>query len=848
MVRHEASFGARLWVALVVTACSGPVVTVDAGTDAGPIPSLDHCALEQAPATGGAGGTVTSGALSAGVAEAFLDVPLGSSLAAYTSRDEGFGGDGFIPGDPDGRHTYLSGAFAPSAGIVTVPRVRALALSAGGETVLFLKVDIATSYQGFVHDVEAALGPEYSGKVIVATSHSHSSYGNYSGDTSLSVGFGRWRSHVYRPIVAQLTAVAREAIAALEPAQIGFAYDGDFDPEDRVSHDRRSENDVFVGGPEKDHHLFVIRVDDAGGAPMAILPVFGIHGTIADADNPLVSTDSIGGIERVLEESFDSRVLVMHLQGAGGDVSPGGHDAIDCMGADVCSDFARTESVGLSARDMILAAWTSAGEAMQSEVAMEMLTRTIPLGPDYHTFRIRGGELEYAPWDLRRDADGIVYDDAHHLVSPIDEFNAPYGAALCDPTRTALLASAQMPGTRDLTEYSYRGCNMLQGVARVLENVLDVEFDGPPICETTQTTISALRIGDWMIGTLPGEPVTQLATHLRTLSPMPEDHTIIVGYAQDHGGYLLRPEDWLLGGYEPTITFWGPLEAEYVAEQVAALMPLAVTPEREDGNAAGIAHIASPRYEDDFPRDTASTIPAGTVPGTLPPYVFTRLLRPVSSAQPAASVARFESVFFTWVGEDPLEGTPRVFLQTQDASSTWSDVTRRSGRAVSDGDFILTWTPDPIDPEEGTPRTHYYTVELQAVTPMGMPGLEALAARAGLPLGTYRFRVEGAGYELTSEPFTVEPAELAATREVAGADLQVTLSYPVPTTGYRLLDLVGRSNGPVPLRSATLTVDVDGTTSDIDADADGTITIANGASASTITIQDAYGNAVTLAP
>ena len=271
-------------------------------------------------------------------------------------------------------------------------------------------------------------------------------------------------------------------------------------------------------------------------------------------------------------------------------------------------------------------------------------------------------------------------------------------------------------------------------------------------------------MGEWMLATLPGEPVTQLASYLRTLSPMPEDHTIVVGYSQDHTGYLLRPEDWLLGGYEPTVTFWGPLEAELIVEQSAALMPLATTSEREDGNADGIAHVRSPSYQDDFPTsDAPGSIPVGTIPDSLPSYIFTRLLRPITEVQPASTVPRFESVFFTWVGEDPLSGTPRVVLQQRDPDTgTWADVARRSGRLVQDGAIVLTWTPDPIENPMGGPRIHYYTVEMQAVTPMGMPGLDTLADRAGLPLGDYRFRVEGTSYELTSEPFTVQAAELDA--------------------------------------------------------------------------------------
>lgn len=843
------AFLGPLAIMTLLAACDAP--PMDGGIDAGavdagptPIPTLDHCSFAEAPPTGGAGGAVVAGALEAGTAEALLDVPLGASLAAFTSRAASAGGEGFIRDDRDGRRTDLAGVFAPSVGIETVPRIRALALSAGGETVLLVKLDLATSYHGFVHDLEAELGPEYSGKVLVATSHSHSSFGNYSGHSALAIGFGRFRSSVYRPIIEQMASVARAALDARRPARIGFAYDGAFDPEDRVNRDRRDVNDALYGGPEDDHHLFVIRVDDVDNdVPMALIPVFGMHGTLHGGNNAIISTDSIGGVERVLEEVFEEEadaeapVLVMHWQGAGGDVSPAGRGSIDCGGAAVCTDFAKAETVGHYARDAVMAAWTRAGEEMVSELEIEMLTRTIPLGPDYRTFTVRGGALEYAEWNLNREADGVIFDDDGELVSPIDEFNAPFGAALCDPERIAISPQAQMPGTRNLAGSTYRGCNRVEGIDRLLESLIDIELEEPPICDTTQTTITALRLGDWMVGTLPGEPVTGLVNHLRELSPMPAERTIVVGYAQNHGGYLLRPEDWLAGGYEPSISFWGPLEGEYITEQLAKLMVLATTAEREDGNADGIAHTITPEIVDDIPRDVLAGTP-GTVPSALPPYILTRLLRPLTDAQPN-DVRRLENVFFTWIGEDPMDGTPRVFLQHESATGTWEDVVRRSGRPVQDGDLVLTWTPDPIAADGVTPRTHYYTVEMQAVAPLGMPGLERLADRAGLPLGRYRFRVLGAGYELTSEPFTVEPAQLVVEAEPAGADLRLTVQYAAPSDGYRLLDMDARSNAPLPVRDAPVDVIIDGgSVQALTTDANGVVVVPDAAGATHVVVTE----------
>src|SRR5207249_4750090 len=128
----------------------------------------------------------------------------------------------------------------------------------------------------------------------------------------------------YHRLVDGLVKVAKEAIAARRPAKIGVAVDQNFDPTNLVSHDRRGENDQLAGGSFKDSFLAVIRVDAADGQPIAALATFGVHGTTMDDDNPLMTGDSPGAIERALEESFDGKVVSIHFQGAAGDVSPSG--------------------------------------------------------------------------------------------------------------------------------------------------------------------------------------------------------------------------------------------------------------------------------------------------------------------------------------------------------------------------------------------------------------------------------------------------------------------------------------------------------------------------------------------
>jgi neutral ceramidase len=820
----------------------------DEGPGPGPqVVTTAHCAYEPVAPTAGAGGTVSPGPLMAGTAEAALGMPVGTALGAYTGRARFLG-----TGTVDEREVELPGAFNASVGIETVPRVKALALSAGGETVVIVKLDIGLMYEGLLFDLEERLGPEHSGKVLLAASHSHSGWGQFSGHTGLTVGVGQLRHTVYQALLGQLEAVARAALDARRPARLGVFVDRAFDPGDAITRDRRGENDALMNGSRKDDTLVMIRVDGQDGVPMAAVPIFGMHGTINDADNSFASTDAPGAVERLLEEQFDVPVLVMHLQGAAGDVSPAGHGGLDCAikpgdPADPCFEWLRAEGNGRAAAPVMMAAWQAAGASMQDELAMEMLTRSIELGPFPETFTIREGALWYAPFDLSRAADGRIWDDQGQIISPIDEFNAPVGAALCE-SDTALFPIAGIPGTDGLSPYG--SCVRVDSAGEIFSSLMGVPFETSatqPICQSTRTVVSALRLADYVIGAVPGEPTVLAADLLRERSPVAADRTVVVGYAQGHIGYLLRPEDWLQGGYEPSIGFWGPLEAEYVLERLIELMPLAMTVEREDGASGGVDRVASPRGDDGLEVDDPAPM-AGKIPVSVPAEAWLRAGTP-ASVQPAAEVARVSGLAtFVWTGEDPLAGTPVVKLE-REVLGVFEPVRRRSGRAVEDGDILLMYTPVPVV-REG-PQVHYWAVEWQPVPWLGARDelgaeLDALVAPGSVPLGRYRFHVRGSGYELYSDAFAVVPAVLNVLawkrNNMIGAEIKVAAPR-----GYRLLDMEQYSNRPLPLRGQPFTVELVTETGTIAYQADsnefGEVSVdAPAAEVTAMRVTDAYGN------
>ncbi len=869
-MNHRSIALAGALAALVAACTDDPPATADASTDgasdarADATPadvavtpqSTDHCTYEPLPATGNATGRVEPAALTAGAAEAILDLPVGSTLGAYTARARALGEQNAV----DGRAVPYSAGFLPSVGVERAPRVRAVALTAGVETVVLLEAELGAADDSTTVDVARALGPTFAGKVLFATSHSHSAPGHFIANEVLGIGFGIPRAESRRKLVEALTAAARRALDARAPARIGVAHNGNFDPEHRVAHDRREDNDDLPNGRDRaDRDLFVVRVDLADGTPLAVLPIFGVHGTVLGEDNNLASGDAPGAIEQAVEESFDRRVVVMHLQGAAGDVSPSGSGGIECMGHRVCYNFARAESVGRYAVDAIRAAWTDAGTRMTDQVSLEMVTRAVPLGPDWRTFSIRGGALSYAPFDGLREPDGRIFADPdagmREVLSPVDEFNAPYGAGLCgDSARTALPSAAQIPGTFMLRPY--KSCSRVEEVTPFLGPLLELDLPQRQVmCGSTRTLLSALRINDWLFVTIPGEPVTLLADRLRAASPVPADHTAVIGYAQGHVGYVLHPEDWLRGGYEPSINLWGPLEGEYIMERAVDLARLAVSPERENAAAMSATVWRPPTYAAQPAADATPT--AGTAAPTIPttvyfPSVARGAARP-TSAQPDAMVPRLGLARFVWRGEDPRAGTPTVTLQRETApgSNTFEAVTRHSGRPVTDGDILLAWTPDPPSPATAA-RTHYWVAEWQAVTPVGAAWPDDLTARPGIALGRYRLHVEGTGYRVDSDPFTVTTAPLTVTAQRSGTSLTVTAGYE-SRTGWRLLDLTATSNRLVPLRASTVDVTLTlagGTTRALTAqrtDAMGQLTVTDAAGVQSVRVVDRHGNAGTAA-
>ncbi|MFH1464079.1 MAG: hypothetical protein ABIO70_06820 [Pseudomonadota bacterium] len=808
------------------------------------------------------------GALQVGAAEGFLELPIGCPQGGFTNRAKLLGNTARV----DGRDSDYIVGFGPSTGIQTMPAIKAFWFDNGQENLVNVEVDVIYAYDDLTREItarlEAETGLDLQGRVTLSTSHSHNTFGNFSGQFSYFLGGDRYNHEVFTRYAEQATAVAMEAWEGRQEAAIGIGYFRDWDPTNYVYHDRRGENnelqvwDDLPAGGRKDPILWMMRVDTLAGDPLAVLYGFGIHGTLGDADNSIISVDAPGHLDIGFAEQFDTPVVVAHFQGAGGDASPDSEDRW----------FARDESVGERAGPMLYAAWQQVPTGT-APVELEARTRAIrEHKDDIHVTRDGAVDWTYLPYDEDYEPDLQLYAEDGSLLSPFDEFNCANGAAFCGEDFPYL---AGWDIDADIVPYA--SCTQVDGFPALLQNAFDLpELPELPLKEDLKTVITAATMGplatlhddgtqadaDLLWAFFPGEVCDYYGEMVRrrAAAELGYDSVVVTGYSQDHEGYLLIAEDWMVGGYEPSINVWGPLQGDWILDQSMLMSQALLTPEIELQDPDGVWAFTE-WGPWDMPEHTPDDTPAaGTVLTEPGDYLYCPLYTEDEQQEEGMNpdlswpteVPRVQGLLqLAWQGGDPAVDLPRIVLERLEGAD-WVAVTSASGRVVDSTapDMLLAHTPNPLTPAEA-PQTHTYWAAWQAVG--------HVRDRAGLPLGDYRLHVSGhrwlggsvypfetEPYEIVTEPVTVVPAVLDVA--VSGADLSVSL--PGPERGFRLVGLGGdaRGDNPLPEQRATVTwtfPDGSSASEDLEGTASGGRTVFSGVvpeDVVAIEVLDIYGN------
>ena len=779
------------------------------------------------------------GAPNAGVAEGKIDIPIGAPMAGYSNRCFFLGGASTI----DDRESQYAMAFATSTGVQTSIMAEALWLDNGDQEWILLTIDSIYSYDELVREVERqiemATGINVEGKVIISASHTHAAPANYSDQIPFYLGGDRYNEEIFQRYSQSLTALAVQAFENKVPAKIGFGMLRDWDPDHLIYRDRRSENNDLgfwddIDGEYKNPELWMLRVDDANDNPMGVFFNFGIHGTSLGSSNPLFSVDAPGHLEFAFQERFDEPVVIGHFQGGGGDVTPTGT-------GDHGHPYARMEGISEFAVDTFYELWDSIPTS-DSDFTLETVTRSITQGQeDIHVTRNGDVDWYYPAYQEGYEPDLQIYDADGNILSPLDEWNTQYGAVFCGYDEPFLST-----GTIGADIYPYNGCINVEPMMGLLTGVFQLGdyFPGGvplPLPSSTKAQTSSMKMGpvsiikpngsivkeDIFMGFFPGEATSYYVRHYRerVARELGFDNVILGDYAQDHEGYLLIPEDWLLGGYEPNINLWGPLQGEYLLEQNLEMSALLQDETIDNPNPSG--EYDSTTYPD-RPLPTESpdtTVLAGTVAEILSEDFYIPLdITPQS--QPDPIVPRVQGLAqFAWEGGDPGVDNPHVVIEYKDDNGSWIELESNSGRSVDETmpDVLLSHTATPLAPFEAA-QDHQWWAGWQTVSPTSPNG-----DRMGLPTGEYRFHVYGhhyvgsdttypwtvEAYDITSDAFIVEPGQLTITPNASNDGLLI--SFTGPEWGYRLIDIDGSASGTNPPMGLEVTLSfIDGQTEVLD--------------------------------
>ena len=569
----------------------------------------------------------------------------------------------------------------------------------------YIRTLIGQRLQERTRSDEHPTGINYMDNLLTVSTHSHSHPGrfwNLAPELGLgNFGFGTFSPALTAHYADQFADTIWAALSNMQPARFGWSIVDNFDPDGLIHRDRRPQSPKLI-----DDRMLVWRVDDIDGQPLTALVNFAIHGTVVEES--WLTGDAPGAVERALTDALSARagrkVPVFFVNGNAGDAEPS-------TVAMVAQPRGQLQTLGRRITPIFENAWNEI--KTKSDVELKWLSQRIPL--TYERIGYDGSVLEFS-------GAGVVYR---------------FGGIFC----AGGLAEDPVVVEKEL--------------------VCSVEGDaqGYPMPNLHKTVLSALRIDDLVVTTLPGEATAgiglRLAKQVESLAAANGQsiRAMNFGYAQDYLLYFLEKEDWFKGGYEANSNFFGWRLGTHLVEQSKALASRLLT-DAQPEQPNGLKPLWWTGLVDDSITPTSSPIS----PSVLPDEFSDEITR--------GHIARI-----TWAGGHPGYDNPRVTLEVQGADGVFRAARRESGLVFDNDGYesMLFYRGDYAD-------DHTWALHWDF-------GFQ-------MPIGTYRFKIQGGAltpeptsYMIVSPSMELKPAQLTV-HEGGHADgtLTLVLSYPdMPT-------------------------------------------------------------------
>ena len=284
-----------------------------------------------------------------------------------------------------------------STGTLDPLYARVLVLEAGEKRLALVTLDLGRTFREselaqLRQRLKAPAGISF---LIVTASHTHS--GPNILDQEAGGKLQAWETSAIEKISAAVVEASRHLIDAQIGTGRGEVY---------IGYNRRQVQPdgtikMLWTNPGKqptaplDPTVFVMRVDDASGKPLAILVNYACHPVVFGSDNLSYSSDFVGVMRDTVEKDFDRAPLCLFLQGGDGDINP--YYATTLLSEDAVAkrDWTGRQLGEEAAR---------VAKAIHTEATPHI---TIDFTDDVMTFRLR--------WPARKFRDGLLKTYGPHV-------------------------------------------------------------------------------------------------------------------------------------------------------------------------------------------------------------------------------------------------------------------------------------------------------------------------------------------------------------------------------------------------------------------------------------------------
>jgi len=304
-------------------------------------------------------------------------------------------------------------------------------------------------------------------------------------------------------LVEHAAGSAVEAWNARVPARIGVGSA-------RVNELGRNRRRLLYGGLHPDPEVGIIRIEDAAGTLMGVAFNYGCHPSALDWQNTLYSEDWAYYAIKGIKEEIGETVWVAYFQGAEGNINVGYSAELSAVGADMpIRNYEYIEIKGGQMTDAVIDALPSITTSGDPDIATAIGMFDYPLR---ETFPI---SLEQA----EREAAA-----AQKALDSLEGRTDLEGTRILDKVRVDVFQTGQ----RLRTARRFYSSDDHGGVTTVEQQ--------------------AIRIGDAVFVSLPGEVFAEIGLKIKESSPF--DKTFLVGLTNGYGGYLPSAAEFIEGDYE----------------------------------------------------------------------------------------------------------------------------------------------------------------------------------------------------------------------------------------------------------------------------------------------------------